>query len=406
MKKIPLNTLLKKTRQAINKLRNKVEDLKHKQEESYEREIKEPSKPKSEKMQDVVVHFSAINVAKCTLVILGLILLEKFFAEISDILLIFFISLLFSAAIDPTVDYFEKKKVPRSVSVIAIFIILISLLVFFISQLIPLVATQLIDLAVSLNNFVNNISTNGFSDLPFGSRLQPVLNNFIEQIDKDLIVSQVKHYLETIGGQLQSFAGDTFAVIKAVFNGIFNFILVLIITFFLTVDEKGVNGFLISLFPSKHASYILKKTEAVKIKIGYWLRGQIILMFVMFALSLIGLLILGVDYALTLAMMVGIGELIPVLGPLLSGIPAVLVGFNESAWLALWIIILYIVLQQLEGHIIVPLVMKKVIGLSPIIIIISMLIGFSTLQILGMIIAIPVATALSIFVMDYTRKEK
>jgi predicted PurR-regulated permease PerM len=403
---VNINDIFKKTSSTVKKIKEKVDSLKKDQEDSYDKSIEEPAKPRAHKIDQIEITFSMIGVAKATLVVMGLFILMKFFAQISEIILIFFVSLLFAAAIDPTVDALEKKKVPRSLSVIGIFLILIILLVFFISQLIPLVATQLFDLAISLTAFLNKIAANGVSDLPFGETMQPLVDDFLKQVDKEVVIDQIKNYIQGLGEQLQTFAGDTVGVIIAVFNGIFNFILVLIMTFFLTVDEKGVNNFLVSLFPSKHAKYILTKSEAIKHKIGYWLRGQIVLMFVMFCLSLIGLLIIGVDYALTLAMMVGIAELIPVVGPILAGIPAVLVGLNESPWIAVWILALYIFIQQLEGNVVVPIVMKKAVGLNPIIIILSMLIGYNTLGILGMIIAIPVTTALSIFVRDYTVKEK
>lgn len=407
MVNVNINDFIKKTSETVKKLREKVDALKKDQEDSYDKAIEEPVRPKEHKVEQVEITFSMISVAKATLVVIGLIILTRFFEEISEIILIFFVSVLFAAAIDPTVDALEKKRIPRSLSVLGIFLILIILLVFFISQLIPLVATQLFDLAISLTAFMNRIANEGIGDIPFfGDTFEPLVNDFLQQVNKEVIISQVKNYIEALGTQLQSFAGDTFGVIIAVFNGIFNFILVLIMTFFLTVDEKGVNNFFVSLFPSKHAKYIITKTEAVKHKIGYWLRGQIVLMFVMFALSLVGLLIIGVDYALTLAMMVGIAELIPVVGPILAGLPAILVGFNESPWMAIWILILYIFIQQLEGNVIVPVVMKKAVGLNPIIVILAMLVGYQTLGILGMIIAIPVTTALSIFVGDYTVKEK
>lgn len=130
------------------------------------------------------------------------------------------------------------------------------------------------------------------------------------------------------------------------------------------------------------------------------------MMIFMFLLTLIGLLILGVDYALTLALMVGIGEIIPVVGIVTAGIASILVAFNQSPWLGLWVLCLFGILQQMEGHVLVPLVMKKALGLSPIIIILALLTGYATLGILGMIIAVPVTTCLSIFVADYTEKKK
>ncbi len=402
-----INKFLKSTGANVLKLKNKVDELKRKQQESYEQSIPEPHKPKTEEHEILLVEFSLLSVMKATLVIIGLVILAQFLSEISEILLIFFIAYLFSAALHPTVKSLEKYKIPKAVSVLLIYLLLLLLLGYFITKLVPLIAIQIIELARNLSQISNNLdSFTNSSDNFIIQQLKPFIDSFAHEIDRDLIIGEAKQYLESIGTQLQSFAGNTFEVIKTVFNGVLNFVIVLILTFFLTIEEKGVNNFFISLFPSKHGMYIIEKIETVKQKVGYWLRGIVSMMFIMFALTLIGLLILGVDYALTLAMMIGIAELIPVVGVLLSGIAAILVAFNQSPWLSIWVLGLYIILQQMEGHIIVPLVMRKALGLSPIIIILSMLVGYSTLGILGMIIAIPVTTSLSIFVSDYTAKKK
>ena len=351
------------------------------------------------------MHLSTASVAKATLIVIGLVILTNFLGQILNVIIIFFIAILFAAALDSTVDKLEKRKIPRPVSVLLIFLILIGVLGFFISQLIPLVATQLIELAKNLSSIVNNLSS-GNSDFLFGETIQNLFNSILENVDQETVISQLQATLETIGTQLQSVAGNTFGAIKALFNGIFNFVLVLILTFFLVVNERSVDDFFISLFPSKHGQYIVEKLESIKDKVGDWLRGQMIMILLMFSLTLIGLLILGVDYALTLAMMAGIAELLPVVGPIMAGVPAVLVGFNESPWLAIWVFGLIILLQQIEGQVLIPLVMKKAVGLNPIITILAVLIGFETLGILGIIIAIPVTATLSIFVRDYASKKK
>lgn len=404
MKSPRINKFLHSTGENIKHLRDTLQQLKEQRKENQKIEI--PNKETtSTKKEEVVVHLSLMSVAKATIVVLALIALSKFLGDITRILLVFFISILLSSALTPTVNSLRKYKIPRAVSVLFIFLLLLLILGFFVSQLIPLVATQLIELAKSLTNLVNKIST-GEVNLPFGERLEPLLQDFLAQIDKETLVNELKTTLEGFAGELQNLAGDTFGVIKTIFNGIFNFVLVLILTFFLVVNGKDVNEFFVSLFPSKHSTYIMTKIETIQEKIGYWLRGQVILMFLMFALSLTGLLILGIDNALTLAMMTGIAELLPVVGPVAAGIPAVLVAFNESPWLAIWMLGLIIFLQQIEGNILVPLVMRKAVGLSPIIIILAMLTGLETLGIVGMIMAIPVATTLSIFVKEYAEKEK
>ncbi|MFT7183960.1 MAG: putative PurR-regulated permease PerM [Oceanicoccus sp.] len=386
-------------------MRKTISLLKAEQEVESKKSKRPNDRAKAKKKEELLVHFSSISVAKATLVVIGLVLLTNFLGEIADIVIVFFVSVLFSAALDPTVKFLEKYKIPRSISVIGIFIVLLSGLVFFISKLVPLMASQIIELASNLGGLISNL-TNGEATFLFGQTLQSLLSDALGSADSELILQQVSENLESLGAQLQSIAGDTFSAIKNIFDGILNFFMVLVLTFFLIVDEKGVDRFFISLFPSKHGAYIIEKTEAVKNKVGLWLRGQMILMVIMFFMSWIAYSLLGLDYALTLAMLAGVGELIPVVGFFIAAIPALLVAFNHSPWLLLWAFITLMIIQQLEGNVLVPMVMRKAVGLSPIIVILAMLVGYQLLGILGMIVAVPVATILSIFVLDYTMKKK
>lgn len=384
-------------RKTINKLK----------EEQAEQEImlaKAPKKTKSKK-DEMVVHLSPMSVAKATMVVIGLVVLTNFLGQIADIIVVFFVSVLFSAALDPTVDLLQKYKIPRALSVLVIFLLILTVLGFFISQLVPLVASQLIELASGLSDIINKI-TEGETNFLFAEYIQGFIGETLGSANSELVLQQMAENLQTLGKQLQSIAGDTFVAIKGIFNGILNFFMVLILTFFLVVDEKKVDSFFISLFPSKHGTYIVEKLEAVKIKVGLWLRGQVVLMALMFLISWLVFSLLGLEYALTLAMLAGIGELIPVVGVFIAAIPALLVGFNQSPWMLLWTFVAIIIIQQIEGNILVPVVMKKAVGLSPIVVILAMLVGYQMLGILGMIIAIPVATTLSIFVLDYATKKK
>ena len=394
------------TTENIRNLRETLHKLKEQSKKDKEQaEDRLEEKPKKEKKQELIIHFSLISTAKATLVVIALIAISHFLEEIGRVILIFFIALLFSAALNPTVRSLERRKIPRPISVILIFLVLVLILGFFISQLIPLVAIQLYELARSLTSLVNKVTSGGV-DLPFAEGLQSTINDLLSTIDKEALIDQLKNSLEGFANQLNSFADNTLMAIKTIFSGVLNFVLVLILTFFMVVNEKDVRSFFVSLFPSRHGTYIVDKIQTIQEKIGYWLRGQVVLMCLMFTLSLIGLLILGIDNALTLAMMTGIAELLPVIGPIAAGVPAVLVAFNESPWLAVWMLGLIILLQQIEGNILVPLVMRRAVGLSPIVIIPSMLIGLETLGVVGMIMAIPVATTLSIFVREYAEKEK
>lgn len=395
----------KKTKNKVQILRDKVSQLKSTKQQPATIPVTTHSHKKQP--ERVIVEFSLTSVAKATLVIIGLYLLFKFLGELKSVMVIVFVSLFLSAALDSIVDQLKRKKIPRSVSVLGIYLISFIILTIFISTLIPLVAKQTISLAKTITEVITNFTKDGVAlNLPYADKIQPIINDLLDNIDQQLILNNLETTLQQVASQLQNIAGNTLGAIKVLFNGIFNAILVLVLTFFIIVDEKNINHFIASLFPSRHTSYILEKTDAIKEKIGYWLRGQLKLMLVIAVVTFIGLEILGIEYALTLAVLAGFTELIPVVGPIIAAIPALLVALNDSPMMGLWVVLLYVVIQQLEGNIIVPIVMKQSVGLSPIIIIVAMLIGFQFLGILGVIIAVPVATAISIFIKDYSAKAK
>ena len=136
------------------------------------------------------------------------------------------------------------------------------------------------------------------------------------------------------------------------------------------------------------------------------MRGQLLLSLIATILSYVGLLILGVNYALTFSIIAGIMMLIPVVGRVFAWILTAPIVLNQSPLLALWVSIYYFILLQIESNIIVPYIMNKAVGLSPIIIMFAMLVGYQYLNILGLIISIPIATTAAIFIQDYTQKVK
>lgn len=410
MKKKNNNNLLTRTRHQVKKLRDKVNKLK-KEQAKRRKEASKIHKPitdiKPQKKETITVEFSMASVAKASLVIIGLLILAWFLFETRQILILLFVSLFLAAALDGIVDKMEEKRIPRAVSIIGIYIVFIAVMVLFISTLIPLIASQTLELALRVRDIITNLAQGEqLWSLPYTERLQQIVSDFIQSADQELLINNLQSGLEQIGNQLQGIAGNTFAAVKIIFNGALNALLVMVLTFFMVVDEKGIDAFLLSLFPSRHAQYILAKSEAVKEKVGYWLRGQLKLMLAMAILTYVVLAILGVDYALTLAMIAGITELLPVIGPIIAMIPALLIGLNVSLMYALWILIAYIVIQQIEGNILVPIIMNKAVGLSPLIIIVAMLVGYQFMGIIGIIISVPLATAVSIFIKDYTAKAK
>jgi len=168
----------------------------------------------------------------------------------------------------------------------------------------------------------------------------------------------------------------------------------------MVVEENAIKKLVWSVAPEKHQVYIMHLVNRMQQKIGLWLRGQLILSLSIFVLTYVGLLILGVKYALVLALIAGLLEFIPYLGPTLSAIPAVFLAFTQAPALALFTLGLYYIIQMVENNILVPKIMQKTVGLNPIISISALLVGYKLAGVVGAILSIPVATAVSVFIKD------
>jgi len=395
-KKNSLQKIISGTQKSFSEFQSKINDLK-KQHEHKNENNNSSAFPKSslKEMPKIVFEISSATIAKATIVVLLLLLLFYFLYQINGILLLLFISFLFAAALDPIVDYFQKRKIPRSIGVLIIYVAIFCILAFSISSLIPLIAKQVVDIGKSVADFVQNITSNSNQLSPWSAQLKPLFDQIYQAIDLKTAAGQIQSALQVLGTQLLNIS-----------FGLMNLVLILVLTFFMTVEEQALHQFFLSLFPSRYGNYISTRLEIIREKIGHWLRGQLMLSLVATFITYLGLLILNVDYALTLAVIAGILMVIPVFGRIFALLLTLPVVLNQSSLLALWVSIFYLLLQQIENNIIVPYIMNKAVGLSPIIIIFSMLVGFQYLGILGLVIALPIATSAAIFVKDYMEKAK
>lgn len=403
-----ISHIFKKTHEAFKQWKGRVSAMKLRREkEEQPRAAVLVASPKREKME---ISISGATMAKFVSITILLLLLTAFLFEIRDILVVFFVSLLFAAALDPMVDALQRRKIPRSVGVILIYLVVLTALGLLISNLIPIVAREVTELAGKIQDYIINI-VNGKIELPsYLEGLRPIIKRFFEGVDVSKI-SNYKDVLLNVANRLSDVAGNVLNAVVVLFNGFFNTILVLVITFLMTVDERGIDKFLLSLFPARHADYIRAKSNAVKEKMGYWLRGQVALCVIVGLMVYIGFFITGlftkpVEYAATISLVAGFTELIPYAGPLIAWCVALPIVANQSVMLVAWTTAIMYLVQLFENNIIVPMVMHKAVGISPIFVMFAMFVGFSFLGMIGMILAVPVATGVAIFVKDYAERQK
>lgn len=318
--------------------------------------------------------------------IVAVIFILYFLFLIQDILAILFVALILSSAIDPWVDWMQNKKIPRPLGILFIYLAIFSLVGLIIYLIIPPIAQEFKDLAQNFPRYMERIIS-GFS----------ILREYTAQHG---ILENMKDSLGSIGTQLQKSAGNIFSTVSGIFGGIFSFFLVLVLTFYMVVEENAIKKLVWSVVPGKHQVYTMHLVNRMQQKIGLWLRGQMILSLIIFLLTYIGLTIIGVEYALVLALIAGLAEFVPYLGPTIGAIPAVFLAFTQSPMLALFTAGLYYIIQIVENNILVPKIMQKAVGLNPIVSISALLIGFKVAGVVGAILSIPVATAVSVFIKD------
>ena len=395
-KKNSLQKILTGTRKSFESFQTAMSSLKHKHEHKMEA-AHAVALPKSslKDINKLVVEVSAATIAKATAVVLLLLLSLYFLYQISGILVLLFVSFLFAAALDPIVDFLQRRKIPRGLGVLFIYILIFYVLAVSLSSLVPLIAKQVIDIGKSVADFVQNLTSNSPQASPLAKQFKPIFDEIYQAIDLKTAAEQIQSALQVLATQLLNIS-----------FGLMNLVLVLVLTFFMTVEERALHDFFLSLFPSRYGNYISTRMEAVKEKIGHWLRGQLLLSLVAGVLTYLGLLVLNVDYALTLSVIAGILMVIPVMGRVFAWVFTLPVVFNQAPLLGLWVSIYYFVLFQIENNFLVPYIMNKAVGLSPIIIIFAMLVGSQYLGILGLVISIPIATSVAIFVKDYMEKAK
>lgn len=317
-------------------------------------------------MQAAKVEISHKTIVFTVLFLIFLLFLYK----IRYIILLLFIAIIFMSALSPIVDRMQKLKIPRGISIIIIYLLIWALISTGIASLVPPLIEQ--------------------------------TSKFITRLPQDLdYLSQGKLDLSFFTSQLQSLPNQILKIVLGLINNIVNVFTLMVITFYLILERKNLHKYLVFLFGKTDREKRAEKfLQALEKKLGFWMRGQISLMLIVGLMSYLGLVYLKVEFALPLALMAGLLEVIPNVGPALAMIPAVIVAFGASPVQALAVTALYIVIQQLENQLIVPKVMSKAVGLSPLIVIISLLIGYTTAGVAGAVLSLPFMLLLRIIVND------
>lgn len=285
--------------------------------------------------------------------------------QILDVIILIFVSIILMSALSPIVDRLVRWRVPKALAIAISYIVFLSIIVGLLSAIITPLITQTSNLIINL---------------------PATLEKLLPAIGADKTVLQEQ--LTTISRNALSFT-------LIIFSNILSLISIAVITFYLLLDKERVYNLIVQLFPNREGRNrgLLLKIES---KLGAWMRGQLALSLIIGSLSFLLLFIFNVPYALPLAILAGFMEVLPVIGPIVSAIPAILIAFTVSPAIAVFVSLGYFAIQQAENHLVVPQVMRKAVGLNPLIVIIAVAIGGKLLGITGALLAVPITVVMQI----------
>jgi predicted PurR-regulated permease PerM len=178
----------------------------------------------------------------------------------------------------------------------------------------------------------------------------------------------------------------------------FGLITILILSFYLLIEAESMFGYLVRFVPAGRRADVATAAREAVIKVSAWLRAQFVLAGVMGTFAAVGLGVMGVPYFYVVALVAAIGETIPIVGPIIGGVTAVAVALTVSPKLALMVGVYFLVLHQLEANVLVPKIMERRVGVSPVAVLVALLVGGALWGLVGAILAIPTAAILSIIV--------
>lgn len=284
--------------------------------------------------------------------------------QIKDILFLVFIAFILMTALRPLVDWLTRVRLPRVLAILLIYGVVFGFFGVSFAGTIPTLVIQSTKFVQELPTFLEKV-------LPYWNIDARSLSQQIAPISENIVKL-------TVG----------------IFSNFLTTLTVLVFTFYFLLERKKLESMLQTMMGEDAATRVIGSLTEIESRLGAWVNGQLFLMILIGASVYIGLTFLRVEFALPLAIIAGVLEIIPMIGPIVSAVPAVLVALTVSPFLALSVVALYFFIQQIENNVFVPLVLKKSVGLSPIVTIFALMVGGRLAGVVGAVLAVPVVLAL------------
>ncbi|MEI7604551.1 MAG: AI-2E family transporter [bacterium] len=310
--------------------------------------------------------------------------------QLFSLIIVVFIAFIIATAIRPIIKKLQDRKVPKTLSVGVIYMALISIISVLIYLIANPLAKELIDFGKNFPDYLTNAQNN----IPFLSNfdIKGYTDNFATNFTKS-------------GSGLAGNFSTALSALGGVFDIFTSTLTIIIVSIYLTTGLDKIIAALLKFVPKERREDVMRHYTKIEEQVGAWLRGQVFLMVLIGFLTYITLKILGIPYALPLAIFAGFMEILPIIGPLVYSVMIILVALTVSPLIAGLSAIACLIIQQLEGNVIVPAIMKKAVGLSPIITILAIIAGGSLLGVIGALLAVPITAIISALLQDIYAKE-
>jgi predicted PurR-regulated permease PerM len=315
--------------------------------------------------------------------------------KLINVLLLVLVSIIVASFVEAGVQQFVKYKINRNLAVPVIFTFVIALLFIIFYAFVPIIFRELSDVVLLLSSYfpssasLDSASIQGATDF---------VTNIAGDTGSGGLITGIKDAVAVLSQGALSVIGSTF-------GGILNLILVVVMSFYLSIQERGIDNFLKILTPAKNEAYVLDLWHRTQRKIGLWFKGQLLLGLLVGLITAAVLALMGVQYAFLIGLITGIAELIP-FGIIFATIPAALFAvIDGGVVLGIKVLIYFVIMQQIENYVLNPLVSRRVVGIPPLVVLLAFLFGISLAGFWGAIIAIPVAVFILEYMSDIERRK-
>jgi len=336
-----------------------------------------------------IIEISTWTIVKTIIILLAL----YFIFHIRYILLMLFIVTIIVSALKPTVEWLQKKKIPKLVAVSLIFVLILLVIILISIVVFPPLLNQLQQLVVEFPEKLQRYLTQS------NTRLQ--LQIWRDWLVETGLINNFGRALEIVYQQVSNVSAGIINQTFGVLSGAVGIFTVIALTFYLLLEEEGIRTFLISVLPAKSQVSAFKIWQKASKKTGNWLRGQLLISCAICLLTFVGFSILGIKYSLVLAVIAGVANIVPYIGPIAGAIPAIMIALVQNPLLVVGVIIIAALIQQIDSQFITPKIMGSFVGLSPVTIIISLLIGGSLAGMWGVVLAIPLAATIGVIMEEW-----